>query len=93
MAEIQVSNVKDHNEHYDATATTNDVFPNMIDHVEVIICAGDQAGKVTYEGEAAWARSVYPFLMAELDDAVLTAASAEQTATIEWSDIDSLVEG
>lgn len=92
MAEIQVSNIEENGEGYDAIAQTDNDFPNMVNHVEIIICSEDKPGKVIYQGEAPWARLVFPVVMAELDDAVLTAASNQQAATIEWSTFDSLIE-
>lgn len=41
MAEVQVSNVTEEDKNYDAIATTDDVFPNMVDHVEIIIRGAD----------------------------------------------------
>lgn len=92
MAEIQVSRVAEGCTFHDAIAIPDDVFPNMVNHVEIIICTGAQAGKVTYAGEASLARSIYPQVMAELDEAVLVAASRAQEQSIQWSDIDSLIE-
>lgn len=92
MAEIQLSRVAEGGTFYDAIATTDDVFPNMIDHVEIIIRAGPQAGKVAYAGDALLARNIYPRLMAVLDEAVFVAASHAQEQSIQWSDIDSLIE-
>jgi|AntRauTorckE6833_2_1112554.scaffolds.fasta_scaffold06634_4 hypothetical protein len=88
MAEVQVSNIQEDKERYDAFAQTDDVFPNMVDHVEIIIRSGDKAGKVTYTGDAALARSVFPVVMATLDDAVLAAATKAQQESIFWSSFD-----
>jgi len=88
MAEIQVSNIEEGQTHFDAIARTDDDFPNMVEHVEIINCSGEQAGKVSYEGDPAQARSVFPVLMAKLDDAVFEAATKAQEETISWSGVD-----